>query len=203
MLALQLPRILSDVRLDELDDAAWHAALQSLPHPAADALPLLRWMDGPLRRIYPFERCVLVRAKCSADAVQITQLQQIGADPPYLQQVREAMHLQQRGSLIWWLHHQYPFVIDERCPPAHTSAFELEEIRSFGLGRIAVHGALDIRSRTGTLISFCGVPAKTDEWHHNALQLIAPALSRHWLACDQTAGTKPQSPHADLSSGDC
>lgn len=183
MVALQLSRILSDVRLDELDPAVWHAALQSLPQPASNAQALLQWMDGPLRRIYSFESCVLVRAKCTVGAVAITHLEQIGADLPYLQQVQDTTRLRERGSLIWWLYHQYPFVVDARSPPAHTSAFELDEIRTFGLGRIAVHGVLDIRSGTGSVFCFSGVPAKTDEWHHDALRLIAPLLSVQLSAC--------------------
>lgn len=183
MVALQLSPILSDVRLDELDHAAWHAALKFLPQPASDAQALLQWMDGPLRNIYPFKSCVLVRAMCLGGAVAITHLQQMGADPQYLQQVQETAYLQQRGSMIWWLHHQYPFVIDARCPPAHTSAFELEEIRIFALGRVAAHGVLDIRSSTVSFFCFNGVPAKTDEWHQEALRLIAPVLHVQLSAC--------------------
>lgn len=156
----------------------WLRALTTQPRHHSD---LLAWITGPLKDFFPFTRVLLAHGEQVAGQIQITHWLAHGHEDAYLQQIAATFDLTTRGSLKWWLTQRQPFCIDAQQPPPFTTAFELDEIRRFGLGRIAGHGILNASSSAGTYFSFAGIPAELSHWHLDALTLIAPVLNDLFL----------------------
>jgi DNA-binding CsgD family transcriptional regulator len=161
-------------QLTRADQRAWLDALMCQP---ASPLGLLPWVAGPLRTFFPYKGVVLGHGELVAGELRVTHMLASGHDEAYLQQIARTFELAQRGSLRWWFANRQPFYIDPEAPPPHASEFEIEEIRRFGLGNVAGHGVLNIRSNAGTYFGFSGVKAPLGAWHLDALRLMAPVLN--------------------------
>ena len=160
--------------LTQKDLQAWIAAVTD---PLASADGLIAWLEGPLRTFFPFKGVVLGHGELVAGQLEVTHMLAAGHDEAYLRQIATTFELHQRGSLKWWFSTRRPFHIDPKHPPAHASAFELDEIERFGLGNVAGHGVLNVRANAGTYFGFAGVKEPLGEWHLEALTLIAPVLN--------------------------
>jgi DNA-binding CsgD family transcriptional regulator len=165
--------------LTEADLRAWVDAVTCLPPTSEQLLP---WIEGPLRTFFPYKGLVLGHGDLVAGQLKVTHMLASGHDEAYLNQIATTFELEQRGTLKWWFANRQPFYIDPAAPPPYASAFELEEIRRFGLGNVAGHGVLNIRSNAGTYFGFAGVGEPLSEWHLDALRLIAPVLNDLLLA---------------------
>jgi DNA-binding CsgD family transcriptional regulator len=153
---------------------AWVAAVT---HPLASSGSLIAWVEGPLREFFPFKGVVLGHGELVAGQLVVTHMLAAGHDDAYLRQIATTFELSQRASLAWWFSTRQPFHIDPNDPPAHASAFELDEIERFGLGNVAGHGVLNVKGNAGTYFGFAGVRAPLSHWHLEALTLIAPVLN--------------------------
>ncbi|GAA4335409.1 hypothetical protein GCM10023165_11880 [Variovorax defluvii] len=160
--------------LTRTDLDAWVAAVT---HPLASAGSLIAWLEGPLRKFFPFKGVVLGHGELVAGQLAVTHMLAAGHDEAYLRQISTTFELSQRGSLRWWFGARRPFHIDPKNPPPHASAFELDEIARFGLGNVAGHGVLNIKASAGTYFGFAGVREPLGDWHLEALTLIAPVLN--------------------------
>jgi DNA-binding CsgD family transcriptional regulator len=176
----------------DTDLALWLDAVKAVPHHNVDGL--LDWMAGPLQKFFPFERCFLVHGELTAGEIRMTHWLSCRHEERYLQQMASSFELSQRGSLRWWLQNQQPFGIDPEDPPIFATAFEVEELRSFGLGRIAAHGVVNIKANAGTYFSFTGIPRSLSGWHLDALRLIAPVLNDLFLAHARASQQQKQKP---------
>lgn len=166
--------------LSELDLALWLRAIRTQPSQGGSSL--LEWMTGPLKKFFPFERCLLIHGELTAGQIKMTDWLSCQHEQRYLLQLKETFELSQRGSLAWWLSNQRPFGIDPAAPPPFATEFEVNELRSFGLGRIAVHGVVNVKANAGTYFSFAGIPNELSPWHMDALRLIAPVLNDLFLS---------------------
>lgn len=164
----------------EADIAIWISVLKVLPH--QDSTGFMEWFEGPLRRFFPFEKALLVQGELIAGEIRMSHWINSGHETRYLQQIAMSFELSQRGSVRWWLANQQPFGIDPACPDAFVTAFEVEEIRNFELGRIAAHGVINIKANAGSYFSFAGIPKPISDWHRGALRLIAPVLNDLFVA---------------------
>lgn len=158
---------------------------------------LMLWINGPLKEFFPFASVFLGHGEHVAGQIQITHFVAHGYEDRYLQQIAGTFDLAIRGSFKWWLINRQPFCIDRDHPPPFATAFELDEIRDFGLGRIACHGIINAKSNVGTYFSFAGIPDALTEWHLDALTLIAPVLNELFL--DHLAAQQEGAP-IDLSA---
>jgi DNA-binding CsgD family transcriptional regulator len=165
--------------LDKSDLEAWVAAVT---HPLAAADSLMAWLEGPLRKFFPFKGVVLGHGELVAGQLVVTHMLATGHEEAYLRQIATTFELSQRGSLAWWFSSRQPFHIDPKNPPSHASAFELEEIERFGLRNVAGHGVLNVKANAGTYFGFAGVREPLGDWHLEALRLIAPVLNDLMLA---------------------
>lgn len=143
----------SAVRLSDADLFKWLPALRSQPHTSSG---LTRWLEGPLRDFFPFEGLYRGHGELIAGEVSITHWLAVGHDAAYLQQVETTFELGQRGSLAWWIANRQPFYIDPGDPPPHTTAFEVDEIRAFGLRNVAAHGVLNVKANAGVVLQLHG-----------------------------------------------
>lgn len=166
------------LHLSPEDLQRWTQALQALPQqPTA----VLLWVEGPLRVFFPFERVFLAHGELLAGQIQATHWLASGHEDGYLRQIATTFELAHRGSMQWWFSQRQPFTIDPQAPPPFASAFELAEIRDFGLRNVAAHGVLNSRSNAGTYFSFAGVRSPLSEWHLDALRMLAPVLNDLYL----------------------
>lgn len=165
--------------LTQADLQAWLAAISD---PSATATGLLNWLTGPLMRFFPYTGVVLGHGELVAGQLKVTHMFAHGHEATYLQQLSTTFDLAQRGSLQWWFANRHPFFIDPKDPPAHASAFELEEIREFGLRNVAGHGVLNVKANAGTYFGFAGVKEPLSGWHIEALRVLTPVLNDLFLA---------------------
>lgn len=166
------------MKLSESDLQNWLSAVTAQPR-SPDGL--MDWIKGPMRDFFPFDRVFLGHGEQVAGQIQITHWLAHGHEDAYLHQIATTFDAQIRGAFAWWLVHRQPFCIDPDRPPPFATPFELDEIRTFGLGRIAAHGIINAKTNVGTYFSFAGIPVEPAAWHINALTLIAPVLNDLFL----------------------
>jgi DNA-binding CsgD family transcriptional regulator len=178
--------------LSDQDMDRWAIALRATPE---DPLGLVPWLVKHVKQFFPFERALLVHGEQVAGEIRVTHLVSHGHTDDYIGQLSRTFDLHHRGCLTWWFTHRAPFCIDLGAPPPFVSAFELDEIRRFKLGRIAAHGVVNPAGTAGTYFSFGGVPRRPDEWLCDALRLIAPMLNdlflRNLAAADPVDADQP------------
>lgn len=160
--------------LTQADLRLWLDAVRYRPLSSEYLLP---WLEGPLRRFFPYRGFILGHGELDAGQLKLTHMLASGHEEAYLHRIGNTFELAQRGSLKWWLASRQPFYIDLEAPPFHASDFELDEIAQFGLGNVAIHGVLNLKSTAGTYFGFAGVKEPLGEWHLEALRLMAPVLN--------------------------
>lgn len=143
---------------------------------------LMDWISGPLKDFFPFTRVFLGHGEHVAGQIHVTHWLAQGHQDTPPRGIDTPFDLETRGTLKWWLAHRLPFYIDVDRPPTFATAFELDEIRTAGLGRIAAHGVINAKANAGTYFSFAGIPDELSDWHLDALTLIAPVLNGLFLS---------------------
>ncbi|MDY0961923.1 MULTISPECIES: helix-turn-helix transcriptional regulator [Massilia] len=164
--------------LSDGDVADWLSALRS---PLAQPDTIAQWIDGPVKKFFPYERMIIAHGVVIADQLTITDIFQIGHSQEYLSQLQRKFDVSTRGSLKRWMKNRMPFFIDPEQSCDFVSALELDEIQRFDLKNIAGHGTLDLHSSSGTYVSFCGVRPPLSQWHLDALSIIVPQLTEIYL----------------------
>lgn len=97
------------------------------------------------------------------------------------------MATRDRPVIVHWLKTVRPLVL--RLPDdAHLmSQREIDEIEGYGLGCLGIHGAVDLRAKTGTYLSFSGLrPDIANEQHIQMLELLAPPLSQALIRVERS-----------------
>jgi DNA-binding CsgD family transcriptional regulator len=172
-----------------LDLKAWIAALSAVPTGPMTETRILGWVEGPLRRFFPFRGFLGSYGRLSGGRIRMQNLVTSGHSPAFIASLEDAFNLSARGCFAWWVKNRAAFVLDPGDPPPFATARELEEIRKFALGVIAAHGVIDPFANTGTYISFSGVAADHPDRLRAALNLIAPVLHALFLATEQVSGS--------------
>ena len=167
------------MKLSNRDLQTWLHALTSQP---AKPDGLSQWLLGPLKDYFAFKRVILGHGEQVAGQIHLTHTLALGHEPAYLKQLATTFDLKTRGSMLWWFTHRKPFNLDPDKPPPFATAFEIQEIRRFGLGRLAAHGILNAKTNAGTYFSFSGIEQELTGWHLDALTVIAPVLNDLYLA---------------------
>jgi DNA-binding CsgD family transcriptional regulator len=153
---------------------------------------LVAWVEGPLRKFFPFERFWGAYGNLSGGRIQMRSLVSSSGHAPEFLATREiTFDLKTRGYFAWWVHNRKPFILDKTgaqdCAgtPIFATRHELEEIERFSLGVIAAHGVIDPFFVAGTYLSFSGVPKTQPRRTLAALELIAPVLHTLFLQSKQ------------------
>ena len=91
--------------------------------------------------------------------------------------LRRWLNLRERPALMHWLRSREPLVLDITQDAHLLSELERNEIESLQLGRVAAHGVVDLAARSGSYLSFAGVPPETPKVQlERMLRLIVPHL---------------------------
>jgi DNA-binding CsgD family transcriptional regulator len=170
-----------------LDLQAWIGAQSAVQAGPMTDDQILRWVEGPLRGFFPFQRFLGGYGRLSGGLIRMRNLVMSGHQPEFIASLEDAFSLTARGCFAWWVHNRAAFILDPACPPAFATDRELEEIRRFSLGVIAAHGVVDPFANSGTYISFAGVAADNPEQTRASLNLVAPVLHALFLATEQVA----------------
>jgi DNA-binding CsgD family transcriptional regulator len=165
--------------LTEADLRTW---LTVIAHPLATPATLLAWLEGPLQTFFPYQGVLLGYGELTVGQAKTTHMLASGHDKAFLDYLPAVYEMADRSSMKWWLASRQPFFIDPENPPAYASAFELEEIKRFGLVNVVAHGVLNIKANAGTYFSFSGVKGPLGDWHLEALKLMTPLLNDLLLA---------------------
>jgi DNA-binding CsgD family transcriptional regulator len=172
-----------------IDLKAWVAALSAVPTGAMTEERILNWVEGPLRRFFPFQRFLGGYGRLSGGRIQMRKLVTSGHEAAFLASLENAFNLTSRGCFAWWVQNRAAFILDLASPPPFATSSELDEIRQFSLGIIAAHGVIDPFANTGTYISFSGISADHPDSTRASLNLIAPVLHALFLATEQMASS--------------
>jgi DNA-binding CsgD family transcriptional regulator len=178
-----------------LTDAAWHAsiirdatprsfnprhltdALRIVPtnrsHPSAVA----EWIAGPLKRFFPFGRCVGFYGAFAPGRVSVAHRLAVGFEEDVLSRVEAVFLAAPRGCLAHWFETRRPLVIDCARPPCFAAASDVALFKENKPGSIAAHGIVDPNTGIGSFFGFSGVQLPLGEEHVQALDLIAPILN--------------------------
>jgi DNA-binding CsgD family transcriptional regulator len=177
-----------DLNLD-----AWIGALRLLPAALLTEGDVLRWVEGPLREFFPFEKFLGAYGNLLGGRIQMRSLVSSGHSPEFLAGLEDRFDLKSRGCFAWWVSNRKAFILDktgaldEAGVPIPATRRELEEIDRFSLGVVAAHGVIDPFVNAGTYLSFSGVPRPQPKRTLAALALIAPVLHTLFLLTKQAA----------------
>jgi DNA-binding CsgD family transcriptional regulator len=187
--------------LSGLDLQTWLEALSALPVAPLTERDILTWVEGPLRKFFPFDRFFGAYGSLSGGRIRKRSLTTSGYTEEFLSTLEDALDLNSRGCFAWWMSNRKAFFLDEtgardeRDLPVPATRRELDEIEQFALGAVAAHGVIDPYVNAGTYISFSGVPRTRHKQTLAALDLIAPVLHSLFLATKQA-----EKPRIDLTA---
>ena len=177
-----------DLNLD-----AWIGALRELPTAPVTEGAVVAWVEGPLRKFFPFEKFLGAYGNLSGGRIQMRSLVSSGHAAEFLAGLEGRFDLKSRGCFAWWVANRKAFILDktgaldEAGVPILATRRELEEIERFSLGVVAAHGVIDPFVNAGTYLSFSGVPRTKPKHTLAALDLIAPVLHTLFLMTKQAA----------------
>ena len=147
----------------------------SMPCESAETFRnLVRRFVSPL---LPHQFSVAVLGCLSFDHLSIRHMIGIDYPEPFLEMIPRHSKLADRPVIAKWLSTREPLVIDPVRDRNFLSPLELREIETFGLGRISVHGQIDLSSSMASYFSFAGTHAAvSDQRAKFLLRLVTPHL---------------------------
>jgi DNA-binding CsgD family transcriptional regulator len=166
----------------DLDLSSWIHALRLLPAASMTDGDTLAWVEGPLRKFFPFERFWIAYGNLSRGRMQVRVLLSGRHDPAFLASRESISDVKSRSCFAWWVAHRRAFLLDktggrdEAGVRILANKAELEDLERFSLGVVAAHGVIDPFVPAGTYVSFSGVPRSQPKRTLAALDLIAPVL---------------------------
>ena len=169
------------------DLQAWIGVLGAVPAGAVTEDEILAWVEGPLRRFFPFERFLGAYGRLTGGRIRMRNLVTSGYPGDFVSGLEESFDLGARGCFAWWVQNRAAFILDPTDPPPFATERELDEVRQMSLGVVAGHGVIDPFANAGTYISFAGVAGDQPQQVLTALNLIAPVLHALFLATEQVA----------------
>jgi DNA-binding CsgD family transcriptional regulator len=162
-------------------DAVAGSQLLDLIHACADGCDNVEAFRTLIRRqvspLIPHRFSIAVLGTLSFD--RITMHQRIGVDHPeaFMLSAPHQLNIRDRPAVAKWLASREPLVIDAPRDHHWLSALELREIEHHQMGRLAIHGRIDLSARMASYFSFAGVdPALRECDLRHRLELIAPHL---------------------------
>ena len=182
---------------DLLADATTRGHYESLAHWAAfGPVSAGFWTSiarPHLSALLPFRSMLGVFGRRIFEQIEIAGLVSIDHPVEHFSSLPQTFNLRDRPILAQWLATQTPVLIDV-TQSASASSLELQEARSFGLDRLAIHGHLDMLGHTGTYFSFAGICRSLARPRAEALlALVVPHL--HVALC-RLAKLEQQDPFA-------
>lgn len=111
-----------------------------------------------VRKILPHGPLAAAIGRIDLDHLKICCFISVDYPEAALAQLPMTFNLRERPVVQRWLQLREPLVLQLPTDSAAMSDRERYEIESFSLGRLAVHGVLDMSAKTGSYFSFGRVP---------------------------------------------
>jgi DNA-binding CsgD family transcriptional regulator len=120
---------------------------------------------------------VAVIGRVDLDHLDIQRIVGINHPPAHLASLNTTIALRERRVVAHWLRTSAPLVLRLPEDRSMMSDHEAYEIESHQLGRLGICGVLDADARTGTYLSFAGLPEQREvDAQVRMLGLLAPPL---------------------------
>lgn len=166
------------------DLQAWIDVLGAVPSGSVTEDQIRTWVEGPLRRFFPFQRFLGAYGRLTGGRIRMRNLVTSGYPDEFVSGLEESFDLGARGCFAWWVQNRAAFILDPADPPPFATVRELDEIRQLSLGVIAGHGVIDPFASAGTYLSFAGITAEHPQHIRTSLNLIAPVLHALFLGTE-------------------
>src|SRR4051812_46738628 len=197
-----------------LDLRAWSEALYELPTGPVAEVDFRVWLEGPLRRFFPFRQFFGAYGRLSGNRVQVHALITSGHWPAFVASRKTSFDLKLHGCFAWFVSTRRAVLLDDagatdaagmRVLPTER---ERDDLERFSLGALALHGVIDPFAKTGTYLGFSGVPTAQPARLLASLELISPVVHTLYLrtkafpisAAEVTSLTDRQRDLADLAA---
>jgi DNA-binding CsgD family transcriptional regulator len=140
------------------------------------------FIEQDIKPCLPHRKLVAAVGFIAIEHIHIERLVGVGHTPEALRLFPSQLNLRERPVVMRWLKTRSPCVIELPRDAEHTSAREQQEIEELHLGRLAIHGMLDLHGNTGTYFSFSQLEATLPEQQAlRTLTLILPHLHQALL----------------------
>lgn len=177
----------------DLDTRAWLRVLREIPTGDVTEADFKAWLEGPLRRFFPFERFFSAYGRLSGRHMQATTLAASGHAPEFLASRATAFAIKARSCVEWWMGHRRSMLLDKTTATNAAAARitmsepEIDDIRRFSLGGVAQHGVFDPFAASGVHLGFSGVPTNRPAHTLAALELVTPVVCALYFRTRQIA----------------
>jgi DNA-binding CsgD family transcriptional regulator len=164
----------------DLDMQAWFRALGEIPAGNIAETDFRAWLEGPLRRFFPFEGLYAAYGHVSGGRAVTHSIFTSGHGPGFLASRPPVYDLKKRVVLSWWLSHRRSVMLDRTIATNAAGArislteLEIDDIDRFSLGTVAQHAIVDPFTKAGMNLLFSGVPKNQSTLA--ALELIVPVV---------------------------
>ncbi len=184
--------------LSERDLRAWARALRDLPIGTVTEADFRAWLEGPLRRAFPFDRFLGAYGGLSGGRIYARSMLSSGHSSEFLASRDTAFDVKLRGSIAWWMKHRRALILDRtgatdalgaRIPATER---EIEDVERFSLGAVACHGVFDPFANTGTYVGFSGVPKSRSKQTLALLDILAPLVQAFYFRTKEIALSEGQ-----------
>ena len=177
----------AEARRSGVDLRAWSEALYELPTGPVSESDFRAWLEGPLRRFFPFRQFFGAYGRLSGNRVQMQALITSGHCPAFVASRRSTFDLKLHGCFAWFVSTRRAVLLDKagaidaagmQVTPTER---EVDDLERFSLGALALHGVIDPFARSGTYLGFSGVPTAQPTRLLALLELVSPVLHTLYL----------------------
>src|ERR1700709_145689 len=113
------------LNLSGLDLQTWLEVLSALPVARVTESDILAWVEGPLRKFFPFEKFVGAYGGLSGGMIRMRSLVTSGYPQEFLSTLEGVFDLTSRGCFSWWASKRKPFFLDK------TGARDEQDVQIF------------------------------------------------------------------------
>ena len=144
-----------------------------------------------VRPLLPHGLLAAVIGRIDFDQLEILSF--VGVDYPEkaLAQLSMQINLRERPVVKHWLTFRQPLLLDLKDHASMLSERERFEIETFSLGRLAIHGVLDLSAKTGSYFSFGKVTSDfSSSSITKSLRILVPHLHQALMTIYERQPTK-------------
>lgn len=166
-----------DKTLDDGKATAFLELALACARGCADADAFRALVRRYVQPLLPHRFSIAVLGSLSFDHLSIRHMVGTDCPPSFLESIPAETKLRDRPVIAKWLTTREPMVIDAIRDHELLSPLETREIERFGLGRLAIHGQIDLSSNMASYFSFAGFDETMAEAQTKfILRLISPHL---------------------------
>lgn len=156
-----------------------------------------------VRRLLPHGVLIAAIGRIDLEHLEIQHAIGVDCPPDALSQIPRLLNLRDRPVVRHWLRTGEPLCLQLPEDAALTSLRERQEIEHFGLGRLAIHGMVDLKARSGSYFSFGQVDTSLDRSVLlDTLRLIVPSLHQAMLQSCRAENDQRADPLAALTAAE-